>query len=120
MGKASQRYAAVVAATHAVLDLADRYYASARVGIADLPWRSAWAISTALGVYRDIGRRVRKSTDPWTERQSVPRWRKLVHVATAGAAPLLIQSAARHNFSRTGLWTRRESTGPGWAASVEG
>ena len=53
-----------------------------------LPWRSAWAVATALGVYREIGKRVRAAEDPWAERQSVPTWRKLWHVAGASTAPL--------------------------------
>ncbi len=102
-------HAAVVAATHEVLELADRYYASARVGIAELPWRSAWAISTALGVYREIGNRVRRIPDPWAERQSVPNWRKLVHVVAGGAAPLIIEAVSSRDRPRTGLWTRLSS-----------
>ncbi len=100
----------VVEATHALLELAERYYASARVGIVRLPFRSAWAIATALRVYREIGRRVRFSPDPWARRLSVPRWRKLWHVAIGLAQPALFRivgTPARH-----GLWTR-----PGGAAA---
>lgn len=42
------------------LDLAEAYYGSARVGLRDLPFRSALAIATARGVYRAIGRKVRR------------------------------------------------------------
>lgn len=101
---------AVVAATHAVLELAERYYASARIGIAALPWRSAWAIATALQVYREIGKRVRRAGDPWAERQSVPHWRKLVHVAAGSAAPLVISTVWSRDRPRTGLWTRDVTT----------
>ncbi len=95
---------AVVEATHALLELAERYYASARVGIARLPWRSAWAIATALRVYREIGRRVRFAPDPWARRQSVPRWRKLWHVGIGSAQPALYRIVGTP--PRRGLWTR--------------
>jgi len=95
---------AVVSATHALLELAERYYASARVGIARLPWRSAWAIATALRVYREIGRRVRFSPDPWARRISVPRWRKLWHVGIGSAQPTLYRLVGCS--PRQGLWTR--------------
>ncbi|MBC7754736.1 MAG: phytoene/squalene synthase family protein [Moraxellaceae bacterium] len=39
--------------------LADRYYVSGLKGLMYLPWRSAWAVSIALFVYRDIGRQVK-------------------------------------------------------------
>lgn len=97
-------HARVVAAAHRLLDLADRYYDSARAGIARLPWRSAWAVETARTVYREIGERVRRAEDPWVRRLSVPAWRKLVHVAAGSATPLCF--AAMHHMPRKGLWTR--------------
>lgn len=97
---------AVVTATHALIELAERYYASARVGLSVLPWRSAWAIATALGVYREIGARVRRIPDPWARRQTVPSWKKLVHVATGSAMPLRLIGVPRRDPPRTGLWTR--------------
>ncbi len=96
---------AVRAATQSLLEYAERYYGSARVGIARLPWRSAWAVATALGVYREIGKRVRASEDPWAARQSVPTWRKLWHVAAASTAPLRYRALG--DPPRQGLWTRR-------------
>ena len=95
---------AVVEATHALLELAERYYASARVGIARLPWRSAWAVATALRVYREIGRRVRFSPDPWASRLSVPTWRKLWHVGIGAAQPTLYRAVGAP--PRAGLWSR--------------
>ena len=96
--------ASVVTATRSLLEYSDRYYASARVGIARLPWRSAWAVATALRVYREIGTRVRAASDPWAERQSVPAWRKLWHVAGAGTARLRFSTLSQ--APRQGLWTR--------------
>lgn len=96
--------AAVIEATRSLLEYSERYYASARVGIARLPWRSAWAVATALGVYREIGKRVRAADDPWAERQSVPSWRKLWHVASASTAPLRYSVLGQP--PRQGMWTR--------------
>jgi hypothetical protein len=42
------------------LRLPVRYYESAAIGLQSLGFRSAWAVATALGVYRDIGRIVRE------------------------------------------------------------
>ena len=94
----------VLNAAHAVLELAERYYASARIGIARLPWRSAWAVSTARGVYREIGKRIRAAPDPWIDRQVVPNHRKLWHVAVSSLAPATYRSLA--DRPRHGLWTR--------------
>ncbi len=96
--------AAVLGAAEALLELAERYYASARIGIVQLPWRSAWAVATARGVYRDIGKRVRRAGDPWSRRQSVPAWRKLWHVAIGIGAPLTYRVLG--DPPRHGLWSR--------------
>ena len=96
--------AAVLSATAALLELAERYYASARIGIVRLPWRSAWAVATARGIYRDIGRRVRRAEDPWARRQSVRAWRKLWHVGVGLGAPLAYRVLG--DPLRRGLWTR--------------
>ena len=46
-----------------LLDLAEAYYRSARVGLRALPFRSALAIAAARGVYRAIGRKLRRRGD---------------------------------------------------------
>ncbi|WP_244487960.1 phytoene/squalene synthase family protein [Aureimonas sp. Leaf454] len=62
---------------------AEPYYASARIGIDALPRRSAWAVATALGVYREIGLRVvAAGPRAWDGRVSTSRSDKLGHVAT--------------------------------------
>jgi phytoene synthase len=59
---------------------ADRYYSSARQGLAALPFRSAWAVATARGVYRDIGAIVlARGPAAWEQRAVVSRARKLRH-----------------------------------------
>lgn len=78
-----ERLAALVAR---LLDEADRYYASAREGLRALPFRSAWAVATALAVYRDIGRVIRaRGAQAWDQRAMVSGSRKL-WLAGSGAA----------------------------------
>ena len=99
---------AVIEAVHALLELAERYYASARMGIARLPWRSAWTIAAALGIYREIGRRVRAAPDPWAERLSVPGWRKAWHMGSSVLKPSFYR--VLDGGPRRGLWTRPPSS----------
>jgi phytoene synthase len=95
--------------TQRLLDVADGFYVSARHGIAALPFRSAWAISVARFVYRDIGRLV-SSRGPaaWDGRAKVSAARKLYGVARALAT--IARSRAHGTLvsvpSRAGLWTR--------------
>jgi phytoene synthase len=60
-----------------LLGEADRYYASAVEGLPALTFRSAWAVATALGVYREIGELVRaRGAAAWDRRAVVGRGRK--------------------------------------------
>jgi len=60
------------------LDIAEQYYESAKVGIKELPFRCAWAISAALAVYREIGERLREGgPDAWNGRVSASKGRKM-------------------------------------------
>ncbi len=69
---------------------AEPYYDSARIGIRCLPVRSAWAIATAHGVYREIGQEVvRLGPRAWDRRVSTSRAAKLAHVGRGGVAALL-------------------------------
>jgi phytoene synthase len=52
--------AQVHAVTSRLLKLAEPYYDSARDGLRGLPFRSSMAIAAARGVYREIGRKVRR------------------------------------------------------------
>jgi phytoene synthase len=92
-----------------LLGVADRFYVSARHGIAALPFRSAWAISVARFVYRDIGRLVKaRGPDAWDRRAKVSATRKLYGVARSLAT--IARSHAHGRLveipSRNGLWTR--------------
>ena len=62
----------------AQLDIAEKYYESARVGIKELDFRCAWAISAALKVYREIGENLRKGgPDSWEGRVGASNGRKM-------------------------------------------
>jgi phytoene synthase len=91
------RRPAVAAVVRRLLDEADRYYASATEGLRSLPFRSAWAIATALGVYRDIGRVVRaRGARAWDRRAVVSTPRKLWLAAAGGARALWACTFERH------------------------
>jgi phytoene synthase len=76
----------VVRVTHRLLDEAQPYYASARQGIDQLPFRSAWAVETAARVYGEIGSVVRaRGAAAWATRARVSTGRKFWLLAAAGA-----------------------------------
>lgn len=87
-----QRLARVAAR---LVDAAEPYYGSAAIGLAALPPRSAWAVATASGVYRQIGAEV-KALGPraWDERVSTSTVAKLRHVASAGVSALAVHLSA--------------------------
>jgi len=71
------------------LDIAEQYYASAKVGIKELPFRCAWAISAALAVYREIGERLREGgPKAWEGRVSASKGRKM-GLALGAVAPAM-------------------------------
>jgi phytoene synthase len=101
--------AAVFSVTARLLDEAERYYASAQVGLARLPFRSAWAVATARRVYRDIGRIVRqRGPRAWDRRAGTGRGRKLALALAAAGDALTTRGRGRGEaaVSRGGLWTR--------------
>ena len=66
------------------LDIAEQYYESAKVGIKELPFRCAWAISAALSVYREIGERLRDGgPEAWAGRVSASKGRKMALAISA-------------------------------------
>jgi len=86
--------AAVHRVTERLLAVAEPYYDSARDGLRGLPFRSAMAIAAARGVYREIGRKVRRlGPGVWERRVSVGVWIQTLH--RGRAAP-----------PRAALWTR--------------
>lgn len=94
---------------------AEPYYVSARWGMARLPFRSAWAVGAARGVYREIGRKlVREGLVAWDGRLSTSRGEKLNQVVRGAGAAAWGRTIdqVRRPSSRVGLWTRpRDGSG---------
>lgn len=80
--------AAVARLAARLLEQAERYYQSADCGLQALPFRSAWAVAAALGIYRAIGRLVlRCGAQAWDRRVVVSTPRKLAElIIGAGSA----------------------------------
>jgi phytoene synthase len=95
-----------------LVDMAQDYRASARVGAARLPRRSRLAVLAAEAIYGAIGERV--------VQRGAAAWDQRVHIGSAGKLRLLAVAAARSGSTpeaapRTGLWTRPRrvhATGP--------
>ncbi|MCR5867752.1 MAG: phytoene/squalene synthase family protein [Aquincola tertiaricarbonis] len=93
-----------------LVDAAEPYYSSAGLGIAALPLRSAWAVATARGVYREIGLQVKaRGGAAWDQRISTGKRRKLHHLLAGG----MVAAMSRAGVSRPPpmalrdrLWTR--------------
>ncbi|WP_296254213.1 MULTISPECIES: phytoene/squalene synthase family protein [unclassified Pseudomonas] len=81
-----------------LVDMAEPFYASAQAGLTALPWRSAWAVATASGVYRAIGIQVRK--------RGAHAWDARVSTSTLEKARLVL----------AGLWGAVASRGRQWPA----
>jgi phytoene synthase len=100
-----ERLPAVVAR---LLVEADRYYASAAQGLQYLPFRSAWAVGTALRVYREIGILVRaRGSRAWERRAVVGQRRKIWHTmagAVRAAASVTLDRWRRGRPREQGVW----------------
>jgi len=86
-------------------DIAGRYEASARYGAGALPFRSAWAVLAAAGIYGDIAREVkRRGAAAWDKRVTTSKTDKLGWAILAA-----VQAGRRTSYAdpgREGLWTR--------------
>ena len=99
---------AVAGIAQRLVTAAEPFYASARWGLRDLNPRSAWAIATARGVYRAIGRHVaRAGAHAWDGRTSVDRTGKLVLLGRGGLIAIWSKTldAWRRPPPRPALWT---------------
>ena len=99
----------VHALTSRLLAVAEPYYDSARDGLRGLPFRSAMAIAAARGVYREIGRKVRRGGHGvWRERVSVGRVMKLWLFGRGALIAVWTQTIDRGKppAIRPALWTR--------------
>jgi len=103
--------AAVFECVRRLLAEADRYYASARDGIGQLPFRCAWAIAAADRVYHNIGDIViARGQRAWDERAVSPAYRKVYCVMRSGLTALRIVKLHRHrrmNRREPGLWSAK-------------
>ncbi|MEQ7918736.1 phytoene/squalene synthase family protein [Xanthomonas sp. WHRI 1810A] len=83
-----------------LVDMAEPFYESAQAGLTALPWRSAWAVATASGVYREIGVEVRRrGAHAWDIRVSTSKLDKL---------RLVIEGLWRAIRSRGRRWPARD------------
>jgi phytoene synthase len=106
---APEHRAAVAQAARRLVQAAEPFYASARWGLRDLNPRSAWAIATARGVYRSIGRHVsRAGPTAWDGRTRVDRTAKLLLLGRGGLIAVWSKTldAWRTPPPRPALWTR--------------
>src|SRR6202789_4323157 len=97
--------AALFAVTRRLLATAEPYYASAIAGLPPLPFRSAWAIAAARGVYRQIGVIVRqRGARAWDKRASASGPMKAWLALQGGVIALASRGA--HAPERPGLWSK--------------
>jgi phytoene synthase len=93
-----------------LLEVAERYYRSAAQGVPALGFRAGWAVSTASGVYRDIGRLVlRRGARAWDTRAIVPSSRKFWWGVRGGMQSLKAVSIGRLRSARprsSDLWIK--------------
>ena len=100
---------AVHEVTKRLLAVAEPYYDSARDGLRGLPFRSSMAIAAARGVYREIGRKVRRrGPGVWVKRVSVGKPMKLWLFGRGALIAVWTQVLDRGKSPpvRPGLWTR--------------
>lgn len=95
--------------TSRLLKLAERYYDSARDGLRGLPFRSSMAIAAARGVYREIGRKVRRrGPGVWGQRVVVRKPMKLWLFGRGFLIAIWTQVLDKDRAppARPALWTR--------------
>lgn len=102
---APEHRAALFTVTKRLLATAEPYYASALAGLPELPFRSAWAIAAARGVYRQIGVIVlQRGAAAWDTRASASSAMK-VWLALAGGWTALTSRGAKAT-PRPVLWSK--------------
>jgi phytoene synthase len=100
-----QHRAAVFAVTKRLLAEAEPYYASAIAGLSELPFRSAWAIAAARGVYRQIGVIVlQRGPKAWDTRASASSPMKAALALGGGWTALTTRGAK--SAPRPALWSK--------------
>ena len=100
------QWPALHAASLELLDIAERYYASAYAGMSALPPRSAWAIGAARRVYREIGSKLRYGgPSAWNERVSTSKAEKFTLLALA-LGDVCVTRFGKRDVPRIGLYQR--------------
>ena len=90
-----------------LVEQAEPYYASATVGLAALPLRSAWAIATAHRVYRQIGIEVKaRGATAWDKRVGTSRATKLWLLCRGGVDALASRFRKTASARPAALWQR--------------
>ncbi|MDQ0463748.1 phytoene synthase [Caulobacter ginsengisoli] len=92
-----------------LVEAAEPYYASARWGLAALPFRSAWAVAAARGVYRQIGIEVvKRSAQAWDQRVSTSGRQKALLAAQGGLLALrgAVLDRRRNKPPRGDMWSK--------------
>lgn len=104
---AADRRDALIPLISRLCDLAGAYEESARVGAANLPFRSRWAVLAAAGIYGDIGRAIKNSNGAsLDQRIFTSKGKKLGWIVKAFGQALL----NTRGVDRQGLWTRARAT----------
>lgn len=92
-----------------LVDAAEPYYASARWGLRGLPFRSAWAVAAAGGVYRAIGVKVAaRGPAAWDTRTSTSKAAKVLLALGGGLSALrgVTLDRWREAPARPALWSK--------------
>jgi phytoene synthase len=106
---ASAHRPAVAALARRLVETAEPYYASARWGLRGLPFRSAWAVAAARGVYRQIGVAVvARGTRAWDSRTSTSKAAKVMLALQGGLVALRGVTLDRWGKGpeRPAMWSR--------------
>lgn len=88
----------IAAAVAQLLELADRYYASAAQGFPLIPSRARWGIEIAAMVYREIGTRLRRDQYAWWNGRVIVPLPKKLWIAVSvylGLSGLRLQAGPR-------------------------
>jgi phytoene synthase len=94
--------------TKRLLQLSEAYYRSSMVGIHRLPPRSAWAIASALRIYRRIGEELLvRGPLAWSDRLATGKVAKLGMIGMAASDVLAgrLRQCSGMATARDGLWT---------------
>jgi phytoene synthase len=93
--------------TARLASLARRYEVSARAGTPALPFRAAWAVLAAAGIYGGIARKVERAGEGALDRRMTTRRReKLGWLALSAGQSALRMRLYRSDLRDPGLWQR--------------